>query len=174
MLPLVRHLDLAMPHHSAWRPALAPFLVVTLSLPVRAQSATQTITIAVNAINQIAFVGSPALSITTATPGSPPTSATDASANWAVTTNQTGAKITASIPAAMPAGLTLSAMLSPPAGATSSGFQPLGTIAVDQVTGIAKLAQSAMGVSYRLDATTAAGVINSATRVVTYTITGGV
>ena len=163
-----------MPYHLARCPALAALLLVALSIPARAQSAAQTITIAVNAINQIAFVGSPTLAITTATAGSAPTSATDATATWAVTTNQTGAKITASIPTAMPAGLTLSANLTPPAGATSSAYQPLGTTAVDLVTGISKLAQSAMAVAYRLDATPAAGVISSATRLVTYTITGGV
>ena len=154
--------------------AFTLLLLVPPMLTARAQSAAQTITIAVNAINQIAFVGSPTLAITTATAGSAPTSATDATATWAVTTNQTGAKVTASIPTAMPAGLTLSASLSPPAGATSAAFQPLGTTAVDLVTGIGRLAQSAMGVTYRLDATPAAGVISSASRVVTYTITGGV
>ena len=163
-----------MPYRAALRLALPFLLLVTPLAGARAQSAAQSITFAVNAINQIAFVGSPTLAITTATAGSAPTSATDASATWAVTTNQTGAKVTASIPTAMPAGLTLSASLSPPSGATSSLFQPLGTTAVDMVTGIGKLAQGALGVTYRLDATAAAGVISSASRVVTYTITGGV
>ena len=163
-----------MPRHAAFRPALTLLLLVTPLSGAWAQSAAQTITIAVNAINQIAFVGSPTLAITTATAGSAPTSATDATATWAVTTNQTGAKVTASIPAAMPAGLVLSANLTAPSGATSSAFQPLGTTAVDMVTGIGKLAQSNLGVIYRLDATAAAGVISSASRVVTYTITGGV
>jgi hypothetical protein len=44
---------------------------------------------------------------------------------------------------------------------------------VDLVTGITKLAQGSLGVSYKLDATAAAGVVTSATKVVTYTITGG-
>ena len=163
-----------MPYQVALRRAFTLLLLVTPFAAARAQSAAQTITIAVNAINQIAFVGSPTLAITMATAGSAPTSAIDATATWAVTTNQTGAKVTASIPTAMPAGLTLSASLSPPAGATSSAFQPLGTTSVDMVTGISKLAQASLGVTYRLDATPAAGVISSASRVVTYTITGGV
>ena len=163
-----------MPYHIALRRVFTLLVLVTPLPGARAQSAAQTITISVNAINQIAFVGSPTLAITTATAGSAPTSAIDATATWAVTTNQTGAKITASIPTAMPAGLTLSASLAPPAGATSSAMQPLGTTAVDVVTGIGKLAQAALGVTYRLDATPAAGVISSASRVVTYTITGGV
>jgi len=137
-----------------------------------AQTATQTVTFQVDAINQIAFSGSPSLVINTATAGSNPTGAT-AAATWAVTTNQTGAKITASIGSNMPAGLTLSADLTAPAGATSAGFQALSTTSVDLVTSITKLAQGALTVSYSLAATPAAGVVSSTTRTVTYTITGG-
>ena len=64
--------------------------------------------------------------------------------------------------------------LAAPAGATSLAYQPLGTTAVDLVTGVTKVAQGGMAVTYKLDATPAAGVVVSATRVVTYTITGGV
>ena len=159
--------------NSARRLAAAAALVVVAAPFAQAQTATQTVTFAVNAINRIAFTGAPSLTITTATAGSAPTSVTDAAtATWAVTTNQTGAKITASIPA-MPAGLTLSASLAAPAAATSAGFLALSATAVDLVTGITKLAQGALGVSYKLDATPAAGVVTSATRLVTYTITGG-
>jgi len=157
------------------RRVAAAFALVVVAAPLaQAQTATQTVTFAVNAINQIAFVGAPSLTITTAAAGSAPTSVTDATSSWAVTTNQTGAKITASIPSAMPAGLTLSANLATPAGGASAGYLALSATAVDLVTGITKLAQGALGVSYKLDATPAAGVVASATRVVTYTITGGV
>jgi len=135
---------------------------------------TQTVTYSVTAINVIAFLGSPSVSVTTATAGSQPTSNTDASTGtWAVTTNQTGSKISGSIASAMPTGLTLSADLAAPSGATSAGFLALGTVAVDLVTGITKLAQGSLAASYKLDATAAAGVVSSATKVVTYTITGG-
>ena len=153
--------------------AVALALVAFAAASAQAQTATQTVTFAVNAINQISFAGAPSLTITTAVAGSAPTSVTDATASWAVTTNQTTAKITASIPLAMPAGLTLSSSLVAPAAATSAGFLALGTVAVDLVTGITKLAQNALGVTYKLDATPAAGVVTSSTRVVTYTITGG-
>ena len=155
------------------RLAVALALVAFAAASAQAQTATQTVTFAVNAINQISFAGAPSLTITTAVAGSAPTSVTDATASWAVTTNQTTAKITASIPLAMPAGLTLSSSLVAPAAATSAGFLALGTVAVDLVTGITKLAQNALGVTYKLDATPAAGVVTSSTRVVTYTITGG-
>ena len=156
------------------RSAVALALVAFGAASAQAQTANQTVTFAVNAINQIAFVGAPSLTITTAVAGSAPTSATDATASWAVTTNQTGAKITANIASNMPAGLTLSSSLAAPTGATSAGFQALSTVAVDLVTVITKLAQGSLGVTYKLDATAAAGVVASGTRVVTYTITGGV
>ena len=157
------------------RLAAAAVALALVAIPTaQAQTATQTVTFAVNAINQIGITGAPSLTIVTAVAGSAPTSVTDASAVWAVTTNQTGAKITASIPLAMPAGLTLLSNLAAPAAATSAGFLALGTVAVDVVTGITRLAQGSLGVSYRLDATPAAGVVASASRIVTYTITGGV
>jgi hypothetical protein len=147
-------------------------LIAGVAGAAHAQTATQSVTFQVDAINQISFSGSPSLVINTATAGSAPTSAS-ASATWAVTTNQTGAKITASIASAMPTGLTLQVNLSAPAGATSAGAQTLGTTAVDVVTSITKLAQSAISLNYSLAATAAAGVVTSTSRTVTYTITGG-
>jgi hypothetical protein len=153
--------------------ALGMSTMPLLARSASAQTANQSVTIAVNAINQIAFTGSPSLTITTAAAGSNPTSVSDASATWAVTTNQTGAKINASIGSAMPAGVTLSVPLAAPAGASSAGSQSLGITAVDVVTGISKLAQGGLGVTYTLGATAAAGVVASTSRVATYTITGG-
>jgi hypothetical protein len=152
--------------------ATIAFLAGSSAVAAAQTTATQTVTFQVDAINQIAFSGSPSLVISTATAGSAPTAVT-AGATWAVTTNQTGAKITASINSAMPAGLTLSANLAAPAGGTSAGAQNLGTTSVDVVTGITKVAQGAMSVTYSLSATAAAGVVSSTTRTVTYTITGG-
>ncbi|MGH7678987.1 MAG: hypothetical protein ACRENU_11010 [Gemmatimonadaceae bacterium] len=137
-----------------------------------AQTAPQVVTFQVDAVNQIAFAGAPSLVINTATAGSNPTDAT-AGATWAVTTNQSGARITASIGSNMPAGLTLSVNLAAPAGATSTGAQTLTTVAVDVVTGITQQAQGGLAATYSLSATPAAGVVASSTRTVTYTITGG-
>jgi hypothetical protein len=147
-------------------------LVFAAFSAVSAQTATQTVTFQVDAINQIAFSGSPSLTINTATAGADPSSAV-AAASWAVTTNQTGAKITASIGSAMPAGVILTVSLDAPAGGSSAGAQSLSTTSVDLVTGITKVAQGALAVSYSLSATAAAGVVASTTRTVTYTITGG-
>jgi CheY-like chemotaxis protein len=136
-------------------------------------TATQSVSFQVDAINQIAVTGTPSLVINTAVAGSAPTSASSSGSTWAVTTNQTGAKITASINTNMPAGVTLSATLGAPAGASSAGAISLTTTSVDMVTGITKQAASGLSIGYQLDATAAAGV-QSGTRTVTYTITGGV
>lgn len=164
-----------MPSQNARRGAVAlALMVVSLAGTAAAQTSTQTVTFAVNAINQIAFTGAPSLTINSAVAGSEPTSATSTGITWAVTTNQSNAKITASIASAMPTGLTLSVNVATPTGGTSAGSLALGVSAVDVVTGISKLAESALGVTYKLDATAAAGVVASDSRVVTYTITGGV
>ena len=159
--------------------AASSLAIVASVVPTRAVQAqttgTQTVTFAVNAVNQVAFTGTPStLTITAATTGVGLTSVTSAAGpTWAVTTNQTGAKITASIPTDMPTGLTLKANLAAPSGATSLSPVALSSTVVDVVTGITKLAQGSLALSYKLDATAAAGVVTSASRIVTYTITGG-
>lgn len=157
----------------ARRSAFALALVLGASGLAKAQTATQTVTFAVNAINVISVSGSPTLTVTTAAAGSAPSTVSDATSNWAVTTNQTGAKITASIASNMPAGVTLSVNLAAPTGATSNGSLALSTTSADLVDGITKVAQNALSVTYTLAATAAAGVVSSSTRVVTYTISGG-
>jgi hypothetical protein len=154
--------------------AAAGVLSLVASAAAFAQTATQIVTFQVNAISQISVAGAPSLTINTAVAGSAPTSVTDNVSTWAVTTNQSTAKITGSLSAAMPAGLTLSANLAAPAGASSAGLTALAAGAVDLVTGITKLNASGLGLTYQLDATAAAGVVASSTRTVTYTITGGV
>ena len=153
---------------------ISGMFVAVAATSAAAQTATQTVTFQVDAINQVGVTGSPTLDINAAVAGNAPTSATSAGNTWAVTCNQTGAKITASIGSVMPAGVTLSATLGAPAGATSAGIKSLSTAAADMVTGITKLNATGLTLTYQLDATAAAGVITSTTRVVTYTITGGV
>lgn len=134
--------------------------------------ATQSVSFQVDAINQIAFTGGPSLVVSSAAAGAEPTSVT-AVVSWGVTTNQGNSKITGSMNATLPAGVMLSVDLVAPGGATSAGSQPLGTTAVDLVTGLTRVAQSGLGVTYTLSATAAAGVVPSTTRTVTFTITGG-
>src|SRR5947199_419403 len=150
-------------------------LVASVANAAAAQTGSQTVAIEVQAINVIYVTGSPSLVVATAiVAGSAPTSVTSAAASWGVTTNQSGAKITAALDVGMPVGTMLSANLAAPPGATSNGFTPLSVTAVDVITGLTKQNAAALGLSYKLDATSAAGVVALTTRMVTYTITGGV
>jgi hypothetical protein len=150
--------------------AVLPFVTTQ----IQAQTASHVLTYQVSAINQVSVSGTPTLTINAAVAGSAPTTVTATGSTYSVTTNQSTAKITAAIDAAMPTGVTLSTTLAAPSGATSAGIKSLSASAVDVVTGITKLNASGLAITYQLDATSAAGVVASATRTVTYTITGGV
>jgi hypothetical protein len=139
-----------------------------------AAAQTQTVTFEVQAINQMSVSGNPAgLAVNAAVAGSAPTPATDASTTWAITTNQTGTKVTAALDLDMPAGVTLTANLAAPAGATSAGAVALSSTPADVVTGITKLNEAGKTITYTLSATAEAGVVASDTRTVTYTIVAG-
>ncbi|MGB8169941.1 MAG: hypothetical protein WCF18_20730 [Chthoniobacteraceae bacterium] len=137
-----------------------------------AATATQTVTYEVQAIDLITVSGPASLTVSSATAGAAPNVATDATTSYAVTINESAPhKITGAINSDMPGGLTLSVTLAAPTGATSLGKQALSTAAVDLVTGIALLNESGKTITYELAATSAAGVVPSATKTVTLTIT---
>lgn len=137
-----------------------------------AQTATATATYEVQAINEVSVSGNPgALIINTAAELA---GVTDATTTWSVTTNQTGAKVTGAIDTNMPAGLTLKVDLTAPSVGTSAGAVTLSSVAADLVTGMTEVQGSTLGVTYTLSALPSAGVVASATKTVTYTITGGV
>jgi hypothetical protein len=153
---------------------ISGLLVVVTATAIAAQSASRVVTMQTTAINVVAVTGgTQTMIINTAVPGSPPTSVING-VTWAVTTNQSTAWITASIPSAMPAGVTLSVTLQAPPGGTSAGIKALGTVAVTVVSGVTKVAASLLTLTYTLAATAAAGVVTAQSRLVTYTITGGV
>ena len=151
-------------------------LVLGLSgMAMAASAATQTVTYEVQAINAIAVSGSPAtLTVSAATAGSSPTQVSDATTSYGITTNESSRKITAAINTNMPAGITLTIDLVAPTGGTSAGDVSLSTVAADAVTGISTLAESSKMITYKLSATIAAGVVASASKTVTLTITAGV
>ena len=127
----------------------------------------------VAAAQTMAVSGNPgALRITTAVPGSQPTSVSNSTTTYTVTTpnaNKTY-RITAQLNANMPAGVMLTATFAAPAGATSVGPVALDVTARNVVTGIPKSTNSTQSITYQLSATTAAGVIASSTRMVTLTV----
>ena len=137
-------------------------------------TATQTVTYEVSAINELSVSAATAsLTVNSATAGSAPSAVTDSTTTYAVTTNETNRKITGSINSNMGSGVTLSVTLGAPTGATSTGKQALSTVAADLVTGISALNETGKSITYELAATTAAGVVPSATKTVTLTITAG-
>jgi len=137
-------------------------------------TATQTVTYEVTAINEISVSGNPgALTVSTSTAGSAPNLVSDTSTTYNVTTNGTGKKITGAINTNMPANVTLQINLVAPAGGSSTGDTTLSSEAADLVTGITKLSEGTLGITYKLSATAAAGIVGSATKTVTLTLTDG-
>jgi hypothetical protein len=152
--------------------ALAVAASAFTALDASAQTATQTVSYEVTAVNEISVAGAPSLVINAGTAGSGLTSAT-AGGTYAITTNEANRKITAEIDSNMPSGVTLSASLAAPAGATSTGAVSLSTTAQDVVTGVSNVSASGLSISYGLSATVAAGVVAADNKTVTYTITAG-
>ena len=151
---------------------LGAVLVVAAAASASAQ-ATQDVTINIQAINKIAIAGGAhTMTINTATAGQAPDDVTW-STTWAITTNQTNSKVSASIGSDMPSGVTLKVNMANPTDATSNGDVALSSTAAELVTGITKLNESGLSLTYTASATALAGV-QSVARTVTYTVTGGV
>lgn len=153
--------------------AVAGILVLAAAISAQAQTATQSVTYSVSAINQISVTGTPSLTISTATAGTAPGAVTNSASSWAVTTNGTSKKLTASINTAMDTGVTLSLTAVAPSVGTSAGKKSLSTTSTDLVTGITGVAESGMGLTYELAATLAAGVVASSSKTVTFTLVTG-
>jgi hypothetical protein len=148
-------------------------LVFGLSgLGMAGNTAQQTVTYQVDAINEISVSDNPGnLVINSATAGSEPNDTTDNSTTWAITTNQTARKMTGSINSIMPANVTLEINLTAPTGGSSAGDVSLSTSDADLVTSIETVAESDLTITYTLSATVAAGEVAQAQKIVTLTLT---
>jgi len=140
-------------------------------------SATQNVSLAVNAVYKIAVSGNPgALTITTGSAGVDAlTSVTDNSTTYSITQNVGNTlKITANLDAVLPAGFTLKMNLSSVKG-TSAGDVNVSNAtsgsAVDLVTGIARGADAGKTITYTFEADATAGTLSSTTKVITLTLT---
>ena len=139
-----------------------------------AQTATQVVRFQVNAINQIGVTGSPApMVINSATAGSAPTSVVAGGTSYAITTNETNKKITASLDQSLPAGVLLQVSLAAPTGAASLGDVSLTTSSTDVVTGISTTNATSLAITYRLSAIATVQMATPAARTVTFTIVSG-
>jgi hypothetical protein len=151
--------------------AAAGLICATSGIALASDTATQMVTYQVEAINELSVSGNPeALIINAAVAGAAPTSVNNDATTYAITTNETGRKITGAIGTAMPAGVTLTANLTAPTGGSSTGAVTLTTVAQDLVTGISTLNESGKGITFDLSATSAAGVVASANTTLTLTI----
>lgn len=131
----------------------------------------QTVSYEVKGVSEISFSGSPSLVISQAQAGTGLISAS-AAASYALTTNESGMKITAQLSAALPDHVTLSVSLEAPSGGTSAGTVALSdAVAKDVVTGVTKVNESGLEVDYKLAAGVDAGVVPAGTVQVMYTVT---
>jgi hypothetical protein len=88
-------------------------------------------------------------------------------------TNNAGSdskKLIGKINTAMPSNTVLSVNVTAPSGAVSSDLVALTTDDQDLVTGIDNVNEAGVAISFKLEATVAAGVIASATKTFTMTI----
>jgi hypothetical protein len=138
-----------------------------------ASSDNITVNYEVQAINELNVDdASVTLTISTATAGQQPDSAT-ASTTYDITTNETTKKLTAALDTDMPAGLTLRANVTAPTGGTGSGWTALSSTAADVVTAISKVAEPNLAWNFSLNATVSAGVVAAASKTCTLTLTDG-
>ncbi|MGB2868901.1 MAG: hypothetical protein WBD36_10645 [Bacteroidota bacterium] len=144
----------------------------TMASAQEGTSVTQLVTIEVRPITQISVSGDPSpLVITDAIPGGDLTPVVDNHTTYSITTNLDNMKIVASIDEQMPAGTRLMVSLSS-SKALSSGVVDL-TDALSPVTvvsGLSRVTDKDQQISYVFAANADAPELESATRVVTLTV----
>jgi hypothetical protein len=134
---------------------------------------TAVVTYEVESITQLNLTGAANVKIVAGTAGQGLPSVTDSTGVTYDITNNAGAgsmKLIGSINTAMPANTVLSVNVTAPSGASSAGFVALTASDQDLVTGIDNVNEAGVAISFKLDATVAAGVIASATKTFTMTI----
>jgi hypothetical protein len=141
----------------AQRLAVAALLCFGAVPAVAAQSATLTLS------------GDPgALSITSAVAGSSPSSVINDASTYSLSTSYAFTRIAARLDTSLPVGATLEVTLDAPAGGQSMGTVTLSTVDQNLVTSIPLGTHSGLRITYRLSATSAAGVLALASRTVTF------
>lgn len=113
-----------------------------------------------------------ALIISSATAGSNPDAVTDASTSYSIDITTSNKKITGAIDSAMPANTYLRVILAAPTGASSTGQQTLSVTPQDLVTGLTiGMSEGGLGITYEFSASIEAGIVSSASKTVTFTVT---
>jgi len=136
-------------------------------------SDTTSVSFDIQAINELSVNNaSVTLTISSALAGSQPNNATT-SASYNITTNCTAnsKKITGAINSDMPSNVSLQVQLAVPSGATSLNYVSMSTSAADVVTGIDASAAPNLQIDFKMTAEVSAGVVTTATRTLTLTLT---
>lgn len=129
-----------------------------------AAAALLSLTLAVRGAAQgtITLSGEPGtLAVRTAVAGAPPDAMRDGSTTYSLLDVAGTSRITARLDAPLPSGVTLSATLGAPSGATTLGAVALTTTEQDVVVQIPAGTHSGLSITYELRATTAAGTLPS-------------
>lgn len=123
----------------------------------------------------LSVTGSPApMVVNTAPAGGTPAVVTDNSTSYTIVNSGNGLMhLTAQINSPMPTGVTLTAQFAAPSNAVSSGQITLSTTAQNVITSINNHTTVSSGITYRLSATIAAGVVTVQSRTVTLTLVQG-
>jgi hypothetical protein len=153
--------------------ALALMLgAITQGTAIAGNSATQQVRIEVQPIDELALSGArPTLTIDTASAGSAPVAVEADGGTYAITTNGSQRKITASLAAELPPGVSLALLMAAPAASgTSAGWRTLSPTPTEVVTGISRTAQAGIGLRYRLVANVDGGTVSARTETVTITL----
>ena len=138
-----------------------------VSLAMAEDAVQQTITVRVEAINEVSVNGESNTLVIGSQKGSAANNAT-----WAVTTNETNKRLVGSIDADMPPGVTLCVELETPDKAFSNGPVVLSTTPQNLVTGISRVAEGDLEVVYTLS-TESDSRAEQWQRVLTLTLTDG-
>ncbi len=145
------------------------FAAALASAAMAAQTASHTVTVQVNAINELGLTGGDiTLTISTATAGQEPDPATNTACTLAWTTNQADRKITVATNLASPT-FTLKVLAQSVSGGSAAPEVTLTNTATDFVTGVAKTIGGCT-LGYTASATAAQGT-GSDVHTVTYTLT---
>ena len=139
-----------------------------------AQTAVQTLSLAVNTVQKIAVSGNPAaMTITDGTAGTDAlTSVTNSATTYSMTQNSaTPAKITAGLDVALGSGYSLTIELASTKGTSALAVDIAGGTTKDVVTAMAKGADAGQTITYVFGATATAGVLTTTTEHVTLTLT---
>ena len=134
-------------------------------------TADQTVNMSVSSINSLSFASSVSLTVNAGTIGSTSLTPATASSTYGIISNDSSAKLSASIDLDMPAGSSLEVDLAAPTGATAVGPTALSTVATDLVTAIPAVSESGVALTYTFTADV--NTPSSLTRTVHYVLAQG-